>query len=147
MWSHIFLHIFEFRLVLVELIAAPEPQQRGAGFVRMDPAERHPILSHLMVPYGRQVSKKRKLQTTTVFTPYSMWQCRGCTSSGLVSSFTSSESVHKSHLTMNHLPHALWARPLIVCGRAHSSHRSVWVGSKKAEYFYYNNFNQSTTWK
>lgn len=54
-----FIHIFAFRLVLVELITAPEPQQRSAGVVRMDPTERHHLLSHLMVPYGQQVSKSK----------------------------------------------------------------------------------------
>lgn len=43
-------------MVLGELITAPKPQQCSTGVVRMDPTERHHLLSYLMVPYGQQVS-------------------------------------------------------------------------------------------
>lgn len=61
-YSYYFPCLFSFacRLVFVELITAPQPQQCSTGSVRMDPTERHHLLFHLMVLFGSQVSKKEK---------------------------------------------------------------------------------------
>lgn len=122
---HNFIHIFAFRLVLVKLITAPQPQQSRSGIVRMDPRKRDHLLSHLMVPYGQKVSEKKitnhpfhTIQYVTMqWMPFILFILFS-----LLIDFLRKCAQMSSRLES---PASLCARRRIFCGRVHALHRSV----------------------